>query len=99
MAGEETRGERESSMKTSLSLLLLFSCLSCGTIVKSRVIQSSPETVTLEYNSAVNDYANMVKLAEEEAKKYGKRAVVRGVVNSRQQSAFGSIDTVVFDLQ
>ena len=64
----------------------------------SRSVQSNSRTVTLEYNSVLTDYKTVVKTAEQEARKYGKQAVVRGVINERRKTQWGSIDTIVFDL-
>lgn len=86
-------------MKLVKPLLGALACLilqSCAHALE--VVQSNSRTVTLEYNSVLTDYKTVVKTAEQEAQKYGKQAVVRGVINERRKTQWGSIDTIVFDL-
>jgi hypothetical protein len=47
----------------------------------------------------LTNYAQVSALAEQEARKYGKQAVVREVVDKRRETNFGAINTVVFDLK
>ena len=86
-------------MKVVKILLRVVACLALQSCAHSlEIVQSNSRTVTLEYNSVLTDYKTVVKTAEQEAKKYGKEAVVRGVINERRKTQWGSIDTIVFDL-
>lgn len=86
-------------MKIVKVLLGVAACLALQSCVHAlEVVQSNSRTVTLEYNSVLTDYKTVVKTADQEAKKYGKEAVVRGVINERRKTQWGSIDTIVFDL-
>lgn len=80
----------------ALSLLVLLSSCSANRL---QVVQSNSYTVTLQYNSVLTNYAKVSALAEQEARKYGKQAVVREVVDKRRETKFGAINTVVFDLK
>lgn len=86
-------------MKYANLLLSALACLTLQSCVHAlEVVQSNSRTVTLEYNSVLTDYKKVVATAEQEARKYGKQAVVRGVINERRKTQWGSIDTIVFDL-
>jgi len=63
-----------------------------------RVVQSSPRTVTLEYNSVLTGIGEVSERAEQEASKYGKHAVVRDVIDKRRKTKWGAINTIVFDV-
>jgi hypothetical protein len=64
-----------------------------------RVVQSNAYTVTLEYNSVLTGYAQVVQKAEAEGRKYGKQAVVRSVIDAKRKTKWGAINTIVFDLK
>jgi hypothetical protein len=87
-------------MKILKSLLAGILCLLLqGCAINSlRVVQSNSRTVTLEYNSVLTGYGEVVQRAETEGRKYGKQAVVRGVIDAKRQTTWGAINTIVFDL-
>jgi hypothetical protein len=87
-------------MKTIRILVVGLLCLliPCCAINSLRVVQSNSRTVTLEYNSVLTGYSAVVQRAEAEGRKYGKQAVVRGVIDAKRQTSWGAINTIVFDL-
>lgn len=82
-----------------LSALLLQGCASAVGWGKSYdIVQSNSKSVTIEYDSTICNYKLVARAADIEAAKYNKVAVARDRIDSRVNSVFGGVQTVVFDL-
>lgn len=82
-----------------LSALLIGSCASAvGWGKKYELVQTNSKSVTIEYDSMLCNYKEVARAADAEASKYGKVAVARDRIDSRINSAFGGVQTIVFDL-